>query len=428
LADRALHQRVASLAERHGLCEHAVAALERSMAAEEGAPEQRAEDARRAGQLRRDRLEDPAGAIDAFRRALAYVPDDSEAVRSLAALVSGVERPAIALDFERAVRARRLDSDPTDPEALRNLRLAAHLAGDAALEHAVLAALVALDEAKEEERRRWSELHPSEALPGGELDTGSWRALRGEEPEEAAEALVREAFETLCIAEGLTLSALGLKRGDLLSPKEPHPLRDQVLPFARAVGLQEAEVFVGGPDPDAVMMVPGRKERPAIVVGASARAPLDARRRFELGRDAMGMADHSLSFIAHSPRHAAAQLYAATEAAEVPLREGRGQVPAEQTRVVAKAMPRRARRAIGEIAPKLPGGGAELEAYCHRAQQRAFRMGTIAANDIQPALDVLLGSSWSRESVKASRDARDLLGFWLSRATIDIRRKLGLAP
>ena len=67
-----------------------------------------------------------------------------------------------------------------------------------------------------------------------------------------------------------------------------------------------------------------------------------------------------------------------------------------------------------------------IEAVCRALRRTLLRAGLLLATDPQPALEAVLGSAVSRESVRANEDARDLVFFWTSTDALSMRRELGL--
>jgi hypothetical protein len=422
LADAAVHAKAADVAERAGRLDEAAESLALAAAASSG--ERRASFEKRAAALHRDGRGDAASAIVALRRALAAVPLDLEAAEALAALLGRDARAEHAAAFERVVR-ESLAADPTEPSLLRRLRRAAVWRGDAQLEQAVLLLLVALGVAEPEEQAAAAAVQPARA-PRGALPEDRLALLRA--PGESAPALqvLAAVADTLVELDGLEPGKLGVGRSERVGPKDPSPVRDEVLAGAAAFGLPAGEVYVGGRDPSAIVGLPREGDPPAWVIGAGVAAPLSPARRFALGRAAMAL---RLGIAPLLPRPVAdwARLVAAASlAVETPVAAARSAQGLEEwARALGKAMPRRVRKALPELLRAL-GDGRDLDVAARAARRSALRAGLLLAGDPAAGLEAVLGRGVSREAVQDDPDARDLVAFWLSPEALAARRDLGL--
>jgi tetratricopeptide (TPR) repeat protein len=422
LADAAVHAKAADIAERAGRFDEAAEALGRAADASSG--ERRAAFEKRAAALHRDRRIDPASAVVALRRALEAVPLDLEAAEALADLLAGEARAAHGADFERIVR-EALASDPTEPALLRRLRRAASWRGDVQLEHAVLLLLAALDVADSEERAALTAVRPTQA-PRGTLSEDRLARLRPSGAQNVALQVFAAVAETLVELDGLEPAKFGVGRGDRVGPRDPSPVRDELLASAAAFGLPAGDVYVGGRDPSSILGLPREGDPPVWVVGTGVAAPLSPARRFTVGRTAMALRLGVAPLLGRPVVEWVRLAVAASVAVEAPLPSAHGmQGVDEWARALGKAMPRRVRKALPDLLRAL-GDGRDLDAAARAARRTTLRAGLLLAGDPAAALEAVLGRGVSRDAVQDDGDALDLVSFWLSPDALAARREMGL--
>jgi hypothetical protein len=239
--------------------------------------------------------------------------------------------------------------------------------------------------------------------------------------------LARLVGETLTSATGLDPSFFGVGRGELLSSKTGGNLREELGAIGDALGCPMGDIYVGGSDASRVAAFHGKKDRVTWVLGPGVDAPLDTPRRYLAGRVAFATHAGSIAWLDRAPEEGALLLMAAAAAADVSLPAAGGFAGmVEWTRAVGKAMPRKVRKAVAELAPRLPQGGATLATYCAAAQQSAERAGLITSGDLHGSLAYLLGRDPRLADVEANASLHDLVMFWTSREALALRRELGL--
>lgn len=425
-ADHALLARIADIAIRAGDTEEAVAALQEAQS--------RSSDETAAGYLRRAAAlvadsGDAARAASLYRGALGIVPTDVEAGRALADLLPVPERRQHSASFESAVRKGMATDGAPQPNDLRKLVEAASWRDDRDLSFCVMQALLAMGVATREEREAADE------------HTSIIRRVRATQPVaqhalnqlDAAHGLTEEAAFVKLVGEWVGLAVgpapahYGVGRGELLSSRKPSHVRDELSTIATAFGVTLGEFYVGGNDAARVAGGHGKKA-PFLVVGAGVASPLDTPRRFHAGRQLWALATGSHPVMDRSPAEGADLLMAAAAAADAPLAASAGRAGlVEVTRAIAKVMPRKVRKAAAEAAQALPGGGRRLEAYCAAAQLSASRAGLLVSGDVSGTLGMLVGGPPTLEAVSASPITRDLISFWVSPASLMLRRDLGLS-
>jgi predicted Zn-dependent protease len=429
LADCALFERMADLAERAGRVDDALAALAK---AADAAPEPalRAAIERRAGRMWDERKGDEVQAIAAYRRALEAVPTDVLAGSALTALLVGEARTEHVQRFESAVRAA-LEPDPTEPDLLRALATAAEWRQDRALRDAVLGALVATDTATPEERERL--LGDTEVLR--RLVSSAHRLSDARLAEIAAPGfegpvleIARLAAETLIDMDRLEPAQFGLGRGDLVNPRAMPPVAQELLAIASLLGAPPGDVYIGGRDPQLMVAIPSYKGRPAWLLGTGIAAPLVTMRRFEVGRWATGLRLGLGPYVGRGPEASATALFAVIAAAGTPLPAGEGRTGlADATRAASKVISRRVRKALPELVAKIGGGGAPIVDFAFAAHATLARGGLLVAGDLPSVIGWMVGGAPDRDRIREHGGALDLLRFWISSSALAARRELGLA-
>lgn len=423
LADRAIHERMATLATTLERFDDAAAALAKAAAAS-STPTTIARIERLAGALHADQRDDRKAAIAAYERALEAVPTDLEASTALAALLDLPGRVGLSQRFEEAVRAE-LEADPSEPSLLRRLRHAARWRDDRALDMAVLSALVSLGLSTDEELSELAAFAPGRARPSGSLDRAGFDSLRAPGDGEPALSFAALLAESVAELDGLEPATFGLSKGDLVPASDP--LRAEIAEIAAALGVAAPELWRGGDHPSRIDVMPHHKGKPAFVLGPAVTSPLLPVQRFQLARLAAGLRLGVAPFVRRDPASAATALYAAAAAAEVPLASGEGRKGmAETTRKLQKLMPRRVRKAAGEQARAL-GDGRALHTWAGCVHRTADRAGLLLAGDLTSALRALLGEAPDRDSLLSAPDALDLYVFGLSPEALALRRRLGLS-
>jgi cellulose synthase operon protein C len=428
LADATVYARMADVAERTGRVDEAVAALDRAVELGRGA--ERAELARRAGDLRTARTGDRAGAVQAYRIALSEAPTHLPAGEALVSLLDDAgERRAVADAFERAVRTQILDRDPTDEDGLRMLARAAAWKGDRDLQFVALSALVALGIATDDERQADQDRTEitERTLPRGALTDQALERLRAPGDAGPLQQLARLASEGLLDMDGTDPAVHGVHRSHAVDPKAPYPLRDEVFLLAQVFNLPPGDFYAGGA-PDLIAVLPGRRDRPTWITGPRVRAPMDPRDRFEVGRLAMAFAEGTLPLMGRPPGQAINRLLAATAASGVDLSAAARRPGVQELAPdLSRALPRRSRKAIAELGSTLEDDVQAFQRYVQAARRSTLHAGLLVSGDLGMALWAVLGEPADLTSVRASEDARDLVRFWISTDALALRRALGMA-
>ena len=424
LADATMHARLGELAIRQGDFDRAAKALEAAAAATTGA--ERATHERRRGSMERDSRADSAAAAAAFRRALVAWPTDMEAARAWLDLVADPgEQLEVLATLEEAIRAE-LAADPTRADPLARLTQVALWRGDAGLELAVLDArsalgLLTMEEAERLERIREKQVN----VPAGSLGNAGVARLRHPDDSGPLAEISTLAQESMAEVDRLDPAAYGVGKAEL--GKTQDTAASEVVGIARAFDAHDADIYCGGRDEELIAALPGKKGRHVWVLGREVRSPLDTDRRFTVAQLAMTLRAGNPSLLQRSAADGAGLLLALAVATGAADDGGRPQV-AELSRALAKALPRRTRKALAPIFAETDLAPARLEGFCVAAQMSGLRAGLLVTARLSIALHALIGQQPTAEAVAARGTARDLVAFAISQDCILLRRELGLNP
>lgn len=383
--------------------------------------------ARAAAQLRvahlyRDRLRDPISARECAQRAHEAFPADLRVLETLTSLSDPDDRARHARRTLDSLRETLRLGTPS-LSLLLNVAEAARLGGDGVLQRAAERLAAAMG----------AEFRPARlGDPGGRTSLRDPAlVLRYRNPNDSgrAVALIETLMPELSELSGLSTDALKVGRGDRI--KGAHATRAAVAQWLAPAGISEFELYVGGPDPARIAVVPG--DPVAVVLGRGVAVPLDAPTRFEILRQALLVA-RGLGALASTPSGTAvAWAVAAMVAAEVPLAGGAHGAEA-LVKPVAKAMSRRVRRALAESARPLgasPGYFDELRSAVASARSTA-RRGAVALTGAIPSAfrDLALSEGTAAEPVAHMIEripaGRELALFLLSDAFAQVLRETGV--
>lgn len=430
LADRALYERVATLAERLGDLDRASDALERGAEVERD-PMKKAAVERRLAKLEMEARGRREHALAAYRRAIRAQPTDLESLRAASALIADATERRLLTEAPEAAFRAQLANEPLDEAALRALAAVADARGDRALGNAVARVLALTGLASAEERASLDDTEIVRApAPTPVLSDVRFSALMSTPLAPAAAGAVGEivlaAIETLTEADRLEPSTFGLGRGDLAKPLTP--LVDEVMAIAAKFGAPAGDVWVGGRDPNLVTVIPIYKGKPAWILGANAASLSPADRRFRIGALAaglrLGVGPLALRVLSGGSDEVATQIYGTCVAAGAPLAASEGRAGlADASRILGKAIGRRARRAVTEAVPRVGDGGRPVLDWARGLATTLAWVGSIAAGDPAPAMMV---AQFERGAAGAL-DARSVARFWVADSTLALRRELGLA-
>jgi len=419
-----VRERLARAAARAEAWDQATEALELLMTERETSAG-RAEAARLAMVIHRDRLNDNQGAELATAQLLREVPDDAEALDLVLSEPFTRKTSIPMLERGLARMTETLESDPLDTARVeRTARIAAYL-GKAPLRQAALGALIALgvtSDAVEQELARIDQRVAN--VPRIAIDESALPNLADPEDRGPIAELMQVLATTICEELGPSLAAFGVTKKERVDARMGLPVRNEIAAWAGALGLGEFELYVGGRDADAVVAI--ASEVPAIIIGSGVSAPLSPRHRQAVARELFALRRGTTVLRHRESAEIGALVVAACRVGEVSLPAPAYAMLPEFQRSLAKA-PRRVKKVLPDLARAVERSGQDPIAWARAAVSSLDRMAAIAAGDVSWVL-----SAGGRErgalglSDEAAARARRLLAFVLSPGYLELREKLGM--
>ncbi|MBM4357245.1 MAG: hypothetical protein FJ096_03965 [Deltaproteobacteria bacterium] len=423
LATLALRERLARLAGRTGKWRDAAKLLEELMV-DRLDSEGRADAARLAMAIHRDKLNDPPQAERAVTRLLEECPDDPDAIEVVLRAPLAALKPLVLQGSRTAVETR-LAEHPTDVRRIRVLADLAAAAGQVDAHRAALGVLAAIVDPDESLRQSLLRLDTRVAhVPSIALDD---RAL-GIVCDPADEGPLAELFalvaEVVSAALGPSLRTEGLSRRERIEAGDP--LRVEVARWMGAVGFDDFELYLGGRRRRGVAGV--ADELPTLIVGDEVQAPLDAASRAAVAREAFALR-RGITAVLHNDDHTILSVVASvSNEVGVPMPPPPFAIYKEVDRAVRKAMNRKLRKEAAALCASLVSSGVEVGPWLAAARRSVDRMALLAAGDAGIVLDSIAGSRGTPSRLQWERNPRavSLLRFALSREYLDLRRRLGM--
>ncbi|HEY3494079.1 MAG TPA: hypothetical protein VGK73_05305, partial [Polyangiaceae bacterium] len=420
-----VRERLARVAAKAASWEHAATTFEMLMEERETSAG-RAEAARLALAIRRDRLAAPASARASVAKLLEELPGDGE---GLDLVLSGVFPETFAgplLERGRDAVSDALGGDPFDTDRVERLSRIAAAVKDDRLRQAALGALATLGVDPLELDTELSRLDRRVArVPSIAIDDASLPGLADPEDGGPIADLMRELGPTIAAAIGPNLAALGAQKRERVDPKAGHPIRNEIIAWAGALGIGELDVYVGGRSPNGVFGV--ASEPPSLVVGSLVAAPLSPLHRQAVARELFALRRGTNVLSHREPPEVAALIVAACKLGGVDLEAPAFAMLGEFQRQLGKELPRRVRKILPDLALGVRNSGQDLTEWYRAATSTLDRMAAVAAGDVSW---VLSGDVANRgrmpASVEGQERARRLLAFVLSPAYLVLREMLGM--
>jgi hypothetical protein len=418
-----VRERLARAAARTGAWNEATSMLEELMN-ERGDAQGRAEAARLAMSLHRDRLGRPQGAVAAIVKLLEESPADGEALEML---LQTEHSPAVRerlLEAARRTLVDALQKRPTEIPLLRRLATVTRALSDDAAHRAAVSALVALGAADERSEHSLMQFAKSRA-PLIAMAPAMLRSLQAEGDHGPLSDLFVLLGPTLCEALGPTLATCGVGRRDKVDPRSGLGLRNEITAWAGAFGVREFDLYIGGSDALGVQGIPG--DPPALVVGAGFNAPMAPALRGRVARELMAIVRGTGAVRLRDDITVAAVVVVACKLADVPMNHPPYAVLAEVERAIGKAIPRRTRKLLAEPCRAIAATNADARLWSRYALSSQDRAAVLASGDPSVVLvDALGPEGASTAEGAASARAQELFRFVLSPRYLELRRALGL--
>lgn len=218
------------------------------------------------------------------------------------------------------------------------------------------------------------------------------------------------------------LAALGLSSRDRHTSRSAHPLRPFVDRAAQVLGVPEVDLYVH--DAKGQRVVVENSEPPAIVVPSSLSTLPELEIAFAIGRLVTRVATRTYLLEKLPPHEVEDLLYAAVGPFGGPAPRTRHAEVDDLGRRVQRAISRRARRQLEEIAPRF--SGIEPVRFVRAVDQGTIRTAYLLTGDLTSAVDHL-----RRYDERVMNDlgpetiVGDLLRFALSDGAAALRRRVG---
>jgi len=319
-----------------------------------------------------------------------------------------------------------LGEDPTLLEEVERLSRLASALGDDPLRQATLGSLAALGVDPATLDAELTRLDRRVArVPSIVIDDASIPELADPEDGGPIADLMRELGTTIAAAIGPNLEAFGTHRKERVDPKAGHPIRNEIVAWAGALGIGELEVYVGGRQPQGVFGV--ATEVPSLVVGNAVPAPLSPIHRQAVARELFALRRGTTVLRHREAPEVQALIVAACKLGGAELSAPPFAMLAEFQRLLAKEMPRRVKKVLPALAAQVRDYGQDTLRFYRAATSSLDRIAAVAAGDVSW---VLTPDAQNRgrapASVEGQERLRRLLAFVLSPTYLALREQLGM--
>ncbi len=419
-----VRERLARLAAKAKNWNEALSILEKLME-ERDSSKGRAEAARLAMVICREKLSKPKRAIVAVRKLLKEVPDDNEAVRFL--MEGGVAPKLCAQAVKTAMRVvnEKLAANPFDAKRIRLMIDIAAFEGVRDVQRVALGCLIALGEGDDEDAKMAARIDTRMATaPQTVLDESTLSAIADAGETGPLRELFAKIAPAVSEALGPSLKSEGVGRRDRVDDGDA--LKVEVARWMGAMGVSDFDLYVSGRESLAIKGVAG--DRPALILGARVTAPLDAGRRAAVAREAFALRRGTTAAI-HCDDHTIASIATAVcNEVGVSTPEPPYAVYREVQRAMKKALSRKIKKSIGTICQDVVKSEQDARAWAAAARHSIDRMALVACADAAAVLDDVIGppDSPARSALDGQPRARHALSFALSPALVELRQKLGM--
>ena len=392
---------------------------------EEATPEMYLELAR----VQADSLERPDAAVRLLQRGLMTCGSDPDLALQLA------RRLRMCGRWEEAVQELRdlAGKEPWIGGVWRELAKAYHAARRPQEVALLLEAAELLTPLGEAERQAviGRERRPGRARPGS-MGRDLLRTLACETgPEMLAGDLLAVLALPIAKLHCATLATLGVSDADRVGPSEPHPLRRSADAVARVMEVSDFELYISR---KATRVEVGIGPAPRIIVPAPLKREPEAIQIFELSRAMALVARGIHPLAALSPKeielllHATVRVFAPDHGSDEPTSR---QIHDLAKRVKA-ALPRKTRPVVAQHAERVAAAGLpKLGRWRLAAQRSATRAALLLADDLglaarQLAPQLAEEGADVAEIIASCEDLSDMVGFWGTERSFELRRRLGL--
>ncbi len=356
----------------------------------------------------------PDRAIATLREGVAACPEDPEIALALVDALAKLSAHDKALEEIR----RLLAYDVRVPKAWRAMAERVRALGEAEGAAVVLAPLIALNEATDEEAKkvRGRALRVAQA-PAGILAEGGLKQLTGPGALDSTAAHLTIALgDVFAKLEGADHERLGLTKRDRLRPGDAHVVRNYADRIAAIFGgVGEYDLFLAKSGVEHAVILPGGT--PTLLVPAALERAKESVLAFELARPLALLSRQLHAVDGLAPEAVARILTAAVRqyAPEFHLGNAGPELDAE-TRRVGKAIPWLQRGRIQDAAGAFAAQPVDALAWVKNVKRMAARAALLVCDDLLSAIEAL------REPLGPDNTASDLARFWVSDPAMRFRR------
>ncbi len=419
-----VRERLARTSARVGNWDEAVKILERLME-ERDSSEGRAEAARLAMAIYRDKLNAPQRAAKAVRKLLIEVGDDREGVQLLIRNDVSEDLKSVAVPNALRLLLERHAADPFDRERVELIAEIAESQGNEDLCRAALGCAQVLGNDSDELRATIANISArADKVPELVLDADAILAIADNEDAGPIPEIFAQVATAVSDALGPSLKSEKVGRKHRVDGGER--LRIEISHWMGALGFTDFELYMGGRDAQAVKGVAG--DRPMLVVGEEIKAPLDMKGRSAIAREVFALRRGTTSVIYCDEHTVASIVTAVCIDAGVSVPAPPYAVYAEVQRVIKKAMSRKLRKLVVDACQRAASSQQDALEWVEAARRSIDRMALIASGDPASVVDQIVGpvGTPGRANLTTDDRAKRLLVFALSSEYMDLRRKLGM--
>ena len=262
------------------------------------------------------------------------------------------------------------------------------------------------------------------SAPALALDRDNARRLAVPEETGPILDLFRLMGPTIADALGPTLETIGVGRRERVDARSGSAVRNEIAAWAGALGLAEFELYVGGKDANLIQGIPG--EMPSMVLGSAVKTPLSLSDRARLVRELVALERGTTIVMLRDDVSVAAVIVASCAIADVPLASPAYAVLAEIQRQMSKAVTRKVKKVLPEVAQAVARSQPDLRAFRGHALRTLDRAAAIAAGDPSAAILQIVGEHAAAEKIANDPRATSMLRFLWSDDYFALRKQLGL--
>ncbi len=422
-----VRERLARTAGRVGQWEEATVILEELME-ERDTAEGRAEAARLAMAIYRDKLKEPERAEKAVGRLLAESPDDPEGIDLILNAPVGSQLRGWVVPRARKTALRRLNRNPFDARRIRLVADVATAEQDSALQRAALGCLAALEKTDAEIATTIARLDGGAVqVPQNVLDSNAIAEIADPSDRGILVELFALLAPTIAAALGPSLRSEAVGRKNRVDERGGDPLRVEVARWMAALGFgADFDLYVGSRDEHGVRGVPGSK--PSMVMGRAITPPLEPATRAAVAGEVFALRRGTTAVLHHDDHTITSIVVAACNEVDIHMTEPAYTIYPEVRRALHSELTRKLKKQLPELCQRIAGSQPDVARWAAAARRSIDRMALVACGDASVLLDAVVGPEGTpaRHAIESNERAKDILRFALSPELLALRAKFGM--